>query len=463
MTARLASLAAQRTAPRRAPVLPFDRGVFSDLALAATCAAIVGLFAVSPETLEAFGFSYVTSGGGVLSKVHPATALAVVALALRCLATRHPVRTTLRLTTGDAGVVLMLCAIVIAFADALAFAHTPITPLIDTFLLPVVVFLLLRDLDSRLLHALAFVVGLVLCANAVIALAEFLRHFHLVHIDVPDGATSDPTRGDSHFDWRAQLANDWRATALLGHPLSNGLLTGAFVICLAAPGSSWIPGIVKLPVALLQAVAMLAFGARTALVLTVVSLLWLGAAHFLGVVRAGRRLEPRAVGLVLLMVAATVCIGAILLESGLADQTIERFQDDQGSATTRITMFHLFTPLSWSDILLGPDPAQVATLQRLEGLEFGIESSWVGLALTYGLAVTATLVVGLAAFIRSVLRESEPGAGLVMLYFVILVSGSAAMSTKTTIFALTAALVLLFLRQDQYAPIAHTSIRAGGA
>ena len=462
MTAGIVGIGARK--PQRAmPILPFDRGVLlADLALVATIGAVVALFAISPQTLEAFGISYITSGGGVLAKVHPATPLALVALALRCLASRHPARTALRLATADPGVVLMVGAVVITFGYALAFAHTPITPMIDTFLLPVLVFLLLRDLDPALARPLALAVGLVLCANAVIALAEFLQHFHLIQIDVPAGATSDPTRGDATFDWRAQLANDWRATALIGHPLTNGLVTGAFALALAAPGSAWIPAAVKVPVALLQVVAMLAFGARTSLVLMGIGLVWLGTQKFLALLRAGRRLEPRPVAFVLLAVALAVVAVMSLSASGLADHTIERFQNDQGSATTRITMLGLFTPLSWSDILLGPDPAQLATLQRLEGLEFGIESSWIGLALMYGMVVTATLLLGLAAFMRSVLRACGPGAALILGYFVILASVAATMSTKTTVFALTVALVMLFLRQDAERPMG-SPVRAGAA
>ena len=429
------------------PSWPLDRGiVLSDLALLATIGAVIGLFALSPVTLEAYGFAYVTSGGGIFSKVHPATILAILALALRLLATRRPMHAARTLATGDAGVVLMLGAVLIAAFYAVKIAHTPVTPLIDTFVLPVMMFLLLRDLDPAILRALALAVGAVFCANAVIAILEFVRHYHVVSIPVPPSATSDPMRGDATFDWRAQLANDWRATALLGHPLTNGLATGALIICSAARGSDWIPVLVKGPVVLLQAVAMFCFGARTSLVLTVIATVLLVVARALGALAAGQRLAPRRIAIVVVALCGIAVMGTVLVESGFADQTIERFQDDHGSATTRITMFNLFTPLSWSDILLGPDPEQLATLQRLEGLEFGIESSWVGLALSYGVVVTAIILTGLAAFSHSVLKASGPGGGLVLLYFFILASVAATMSTKTTIFAMTIVLILVVLR-----------------
>ena len=255
----------------------------------------------------------------------------------------------------------MITAVLIAAIYATMISHTPMTPLIDTYALPVLVFLLLRDLDPRILRWLGLLIGLVICANAVIAILEYHRHFHLVSIDVPEGATSDPRRGDATFDWRAQLANDWRATALLGHPLTNGLITGAFIICLCARGSRWIPVAIKIPIVLLQATALLAFGARTALVLTIVCSAWVGVQRCLGALRNGARIEPRHLAIVLIGLGAAAAIGAILFASGFGDQTIQRFQQDQGSAETRITMFKLFDPLSFSDMLLGPDPDVIAT------------------------------------------------------------------------------------------------------
>ena len=442
----------------------FDRSIIlSDLALLATASSVVGLFAISPETLEAQGIAYMTSGGGALSKVHPSTLLALIALVLRCLAGRRPLRTAWTLATGDAGVVLMLGACAIASFYAVKVSHTPMTPLIDTFVLPVLMVLLLRGINPAILRGLALVVGLVFCANAVIAILEVLRHWHLVSIPVPAGATSDPRRGDATFDWRAQLAEDWRATALFGHPLSNGLATGALIICSVARGTDWIAPAVKVPVVLLQAAAMFAFGARSALVLTGVATVLLIVKRSLAALSAGQRLSPRRLAIVLCLLFVAIGLGTALVDSGFANQTLERFQDDQGSATTRVTMFNLFAPLSWSSIMLGPDPEQVATLQRLDGLEFGIESSWIGLALTYGAIVTAILLTGMGAFTWSVLKASGPGGGAVILYFYILASVAATMSTKTTIFAMTIVLILIFLQRDDSRRASRPAASAGWA
>jgi hypothetical protein len=111
-------------------------------------------------------------------------------------------------------------------------------------------------------------------------------------------------------------------------------------------------------------------------------------------------------------------------------------------------MWSLFDPIPWRDLVLAPDQAVVKTWQRLEGLEFGIESFWVGFALTYGLIMSTVLIAGLAAFVVSVVRLSGRGALAVFLFYFAGASTSTSLSSKTTSFAVLTALVLLVLRQD---------------
>ena len=280
---------------------------------------------------------------------------------------------------------------------------------------------------------------------------EFLSHRHFVTLDIADGVSSDPTRGDVVFDWRAELMQDWRATALLGHPLVNGLIVGSFIMCLAAPGARWLPVVVRVAILALQVAAMFAFGARTSLVLSI------GFASCLALWQAGEalgrgaRFDPRAIATTILLVGVLVLGVAVLSETGFFDRTIERFASDAGSAQTRFTMFELFGPIPWSDLLLAPNQDVIATWQRLYGLEFGIESSWVGLALNYGLIVTTILILGLLAFSATVVRTCGRGTTLVLAFYFISVSGSASMSGKTTTFAMVVVLALVFLRRDERA------------
>jgi hypothetical protein len=229
-------------------------------AFALTIAALLVLCAVSPLTLALYGIDYDTAGGSALAKIHPGTYLAVMALAARLCAAPHPVRTLQRLLLADPGLLIYLAALGLLALYVVVIARSPVTPLIDTFLLALILTLLIEGLDERIARLLAIMIVAILAIDAVLAIAEVSTGWRLIHISVPEGVTSDPTRTDLVFDWRADLATDWRATALFGHPLENAMLMGAFLICLASSGTAWLGTRLRLGLGVLAVLAMFAFG-----------------------------------------------------------------------------------------------------------------------------------------------------------------------------------------------------------
>lgn len=436
---------------RRVDSEPWIRtAVFEPLAAFGTAAAVAALFTLSPIFLEAHGYAYETSGGSAISKVHPASLIALAALGMRFIASRRPLRTAWRVMAQDRGVILYLGIYACLSAYAIIVLETPFTPLIDTLLLPLIFLLLLRDLDERFLRILAIMVAALLALNACIALAEFLSGWRLVTIPVPDDVTSDPTRSDAHFDWRAQLAEEWRATALLGHPLQNGLVAGAFVLCLASAGSRWLPSVWRLPLLALQIVSLFAFGARTSLVLSLTLAAFLGAFKLAVMLIERRRADLRVLALFCFAAPFAFALIAHAWEVGFFDKTLARFAFDADSTHARLAMFDMFEPMSWNALLFAPDPQVVATWQRVLGLEFGIESSWIGLILIYGIFMSLLFVAGLVIFSASLVRAAGRGATLVLSFYFVVASTAATLSAKTTTFAMMTILVLLFLRRDEH-------------
>ena len=266
---------------------------------------------------------------------------------------------------------------------------------------------------------------------------------------MPEGVTSDPTRTDLVFDWRADLATDWRATALFGHPLENAMLMGGFLICLASRGTAWLGTGLRLGLGVLAVLAMFAFGGRASLVFSGLIVVFMGLSGLARWLTQGRGVSLRTAAAILLILPLVGIELAIIGETGLFDRMAERFRADEGSALARLTMWSLFDPIPWRDLVLAPDQAVVKTWQQIYGLEFGIESFWVGFVLTYGLIMSAVLIAGLAAFVVSVVRLSGRGALAVFLFYFAGASTSTSLSSKTTSFAILTALVLLVLRKDE--------------
>jgi hypothetical protein len=414
----------------------------------ATFAAVVVFFTISPLALAKFGVNYETSGGSPLSKIHPGTFLAILALGLRLASSAHPVKLLWHLMTARIGLFLFICAYGFATAYTVLFLKVPFTPMIDTFLLPIIFTLLLQDLDPRSSRLLAIALGLILCANAFIALAEYLLHWHLVTFEVPEGVTADPRRTDLVFDWRATLELEWRATALLGHPLENGLIISAFILILASAGSRWIPTGIRLPLLLLELVSMVTFGSRVSLVLTLLFTGLIALYRVAVFLMRGQRLSRNIAIVAVLCPPIFAALSAYLADTGFFDRLIDRFSNDAGSADTRVRMFEMFRPISTYDLLFGPDQALTATWQRLEGLEFGIESFWVGMPLTYGLIISIIVFIGLACFCHAIIKMTAGGAAVVLLVFFMTASTSASLAQKTPALGMVTVMILLFLRKS---------------
>jgi hypothetical protein len=413
-----------------------------------TLLSIVIFFAVSPLVLSAVGINYETSAGSPFEKIHPGTFVAFLALGLRLAASPQPVGLLWRLMTAQTGFLFFIGTYFFATVYTVLFLKVPLTPMIDTFLLPIVFTLLLQDLDERSARILAIVLGVLLCANAFIALAEYLLHWHLVSFQVPEGVTADPTRSDLVFDWRAALELEWRATALLGHPLQNGLIISAFILILASAGSRWIPAFIRFPLMFVELASMVTFGSRASLVLTLLFLSLIASYHIAVFLMRRQRVGLNISIMAVLFPPVLAALAAYLSETGFFDKLIDRFSNDAGSAQTRVKMFELFRPIGTYDLLFGPDQGLVATWQRIEGLEFGIESFWVGMPLLYGLVISILIFLGLAAFCHALIKMSGSGAAIILLVFFLTASTSASLAQKTPSLGMVSVMVLLFLRKD---------------
>ena len=413
----------------------------ADLGLVATVACVIALCAMSATLLENLGYHYEMPGGLPWEKFHPATLLAGAALALRLAAAPRPGSAAHRVLAEDPALSLHLLAVGIAAAHAALVAGLPVTGLIDTFVLPAMLVPVFGDLRADLRRRLALLVCVLLAANALIALIELLSGWRLVPVALPEGAAYDPT------DYRQVATTDWRSTAMLGHPLQNAVITGVFILCLASRGCAWLAPRVRLFLIALCLCAMVAFGGRASLVLVLVALCLFGLTAAVRRVMAGQPMPTGEIAVVFLAVPFLAVAVALAAQGGFFDRLIERFIDDQGSANARLLMWDLFTPLSWTDIMFGPDPAVVQLNQHLLGIDLGIESFWVSLTLAHGLIVATVLFCGVALLCWRLIASGAIGAVPILLYFFTVASTSTSLSSKTTSLGLVTMLILVLLER----------------
>jgi hypothetical protein len=222
-------------------------------------------------------------------------------------------------------------------------------------------------------------------------------------------------------------------------------------------GSKALPAGLKLVMVGLQLAALVTFGGRSALVLTLLlcPLYMLGVFH--RVIRSGR--VPLLNAAVTLMLAGVVPLAiAVLVQRGFFDALITRFNDDGGSAHARVAMFALFEHVPFRDLLVGPDITSIDSVRRVNGLEWGIENPIVKTLLYQGLLMTILLVVALMLFLRDVARHCAHGVWLPLLTFAILINTSESISGKTSV--ISKFVIMLLCLYPRPAPIARTEAAA---
>ncbi len=422
--ARAAASGLSAFAPRRA-----RRQGAPWVVVALAWGALTTLFFISNLAMAMFGLAYETAGGAQWEKIAPATYLALAALMALIVANPNHAAFVDEIVRRHKGLIVFFLCWTALFAYIVRFQGTPLTQTFDTFLLPMALFLVLPRTPGRTQRRMALFIHAFMALNALIGLAEFAAGFRLTPI-MAQGI---------------EITTDYRSSALLGHPLNNSLMAACYGLILMLGGGRDLPPAWRTAAFLLQLPALAVFGGRFATVA------FIGFAGVLALIHgvqilAGRRFSTTGAAAMLVVVPVMVIGAVLLVADGFLDKFLMRFVEDEGSAASRLIMFELVGKIPFHELLVGANPDVVATLQRTEGIAFGIESFWVAFIAYYGILISVPFFVGLIAFLVGLARQTTKGSGWVIFLFILICTTSASLSGKTTSFGLFVAMVLLLMR-----------------
>lgn len=417
-------MSASWTAPAHRPIRiarPFA------LATGLTVLAILVLFFVSSKVLQAIGLPYASTGGSPLAKFHPATFLSLAALSVWAIAI-GPGRLLAALATQRPGILVFAMAIGLLTFQTAIVQQLPISAVVDTFVLPLALFISIACLRAPVMERLVIGLHLFFLLNSSLGFLEYFSGWRLT----------------PNYEGGKIITYDWRATALLGHPLINALATGLCLLILSGPGGRRFDLPIRTFLLIYSLAAMIAFGGRAA---TVVVLGLLAARGLLSVskVLAGRRFRLRDALAVMVVLTLIATVGSLLVQGGILDTFVSRFEDDSGSAATRVAMFHIFDGMALRDIFFAPDLAHVASNQRRLDLAIGIESFVVAFFAYYGIVTTVLFFLGLVFLCAEIIRTVGPAGLLPLGYFFLVSSTSTGIANKTTDMALVMTMILIGL------------------
>lgn len=360
---------------------------------------------LSNNLLDQF-MPYVSAGGFFGAKVHPGTFLITFAFLLSRQKVFHNLDFgPLRRWSWVLLVTLFYAALVII----LRFGLSSTAYLIDTYIAALFAGLFLaRSGLGVARHTFYLVVGMVLL-NSLIAIFE---RIFLIHI-LPDP--------DFQFGF-------FRSYAIFGHPLLNAVITGLVGLFVLANRSVGRWSVLYFLSAL---VAILAFGARAALVF------FIAAGLFSEITRLIRRIGHKQAILMDLVSVPVIILTTFAVATVFLFQTTfgERFlamSDLTDSSTAaRAYVFSIYESLSSQNFWFGISPAYKRELIDQNPFFSIIENFWVDMSLSFGMFLFAIFSVVFLIYLSTVARSKYIYGLSTLAFFLVVTSTNNALSVKT--------------------------------
>ena len=381
--------------------------------------------------LFVFGIDYAAppDGGGMMQKFHPAT-YAIIAAAL---ATQIELRgTTLspwaifRRTPGIPLLLLMMVAV--SCVSLLGNGPSGVALYMENYISAGLLALVGAACPPRWQRGFGHAVALATLVCAPIVLLENALQEHIVPYYV-NGLTL------------VDLPGQFRGAALFDHPLTGAAVTmmGVFLVA-----QGWRRAFMK-PLALaLLFMAMVAYGGRVALAMTVLAqAAMLAGAALLGMVRGRGALRP--ILLLLGGAAFAVLAGTALIAfSDIGERIANTFYFDD-SAQIRAVQWNVLGMLDLRQALFGVPLADQSQLTFEIGLDYAfadIENFWLLSFISLGAVGFVLFLAGLLPFLAHLWRISPGWGRVLLLCLVVVASSSNSLGRKSNLlFLLTAALL----------------------
>jgi hypothetical protein len=403
--------------------------------------AAIATFALSSSVLTNWKIHYLTPGGNFYEKLHPATYFTLLAFSCLLLRSRGPVGEINRMFSESKLLLAYLLCWLLLLVQVIVLER-PFTVIIDTFLLPILIAMVMWQLSPARRRPLAWAIHCTILLNVVLGYYEYFSGHRLIPL----------TLGD------VVVMGEWRSAALLGHPLTASGIVGAYVLALVLRPAICPPILVRLPLIAFCLASLMAFGGRTSLVTVLAVIALIGGFEALRLMQGKRMPLPAAILAICVMFAAGAIVFAAL-DLGIFDKMLLRFSSDKGSTLARYATFSLLSHFDWNELILGPNPVRVNALQSQLGLNYGIENFWISSVVQFGLVHTILLTIGLVCFFVELLRRSSPAAWAIMLLIVIVAASSVSFSSKNIQLAQFVILISMLLPRERRRVTAPAQIR----
>lgn len=383
----------------------------------------VSLFLLPNSLLNLIGINYMGTGGSALGKLHPSFYLSLAALGFTFLLSRsvaghfsNAVKGTYRLPMA-AAILTTFVTMILSRSGTGDFSAA-----IVTFLTPAIVAYVFQFASTKSRQFIYNFLVMFFAINSLVGLVELVTSWRLLPYYVSDQI----------------ITFDRRPTALLGHPLLNALLTGAFLLAMITRQITLGQKVPQLLQMALHGAAIFAFGGRASLAFLVIISGIYALRHSGLIVRAKVRQSVRSMALVI----SGILFFVVLTVTGVTETLLDRFVNATDSTNTRFAALSLLEMLSFREWLIGVEgPARTFYLNVLQ-TPFGIEISVIAMIYVYGLPLAALLIWSTYRLLFQWASNDYPGKRYLVVFFIMSTLTSLSIGSKSLL--ISQFLIILF-------------------
>ena len=383
---------------------------------------------LSPAVLGRMGIPYDTPLGFPLAKFHIGSYCLVLAWFMALASHGNPLRVMgAQMARHQLLGVYWVSMVGVFFWVVFRHGTAGAAFIVEALWMPVIAAFTLDLFDARRHRQTLNIVMFLLVCNALLAVGEALSGSHLIAVAL---------------EKRDLIVEDqFRATAFLGHPLHNALITASLLPAVTLLPLSRVWQIVLIMLLLLS---LLAFGGRTSMALAV---LFYGAYFVIRTcrkaLRGGFSYLQLTGGSLALMLGTTGLLG-VIAATGLGERVFKNMKMDS-SAGVRLKVWDAFSYLSESDLWFGIAPVDIDHIALRMGLDpkyEAIENFWIYLFMQFGVVGFIPFVVALACLLLVLWRVATPPMRVATLLYFLVASTANTLASKTMSLMLLVVVIL---------------------
>ena len=416
---------------------------------------VIALFLLLPGSLlVSIGWSYFGGGPG-FEKIHPATYLLVAVSSWALIVNRSFRWRCIAYSVSDCAFIAFALAALSTVVYAIAVSGASASNFIDTFVVALIIKIAIVAVPRRPMVQFRTFIDIYCIVTIVLVFVEYMLNRNFIPQTVSHVTPYIATIFDTPT---TETDTAFRSAGLFDHPLSAaGFLALYSILTLVATPvrlSSACAG--RLLLAGLSFVAIFPTGGRSALLVS-------GLVMFVFIAWSALRSLAKGsfnkAGLVFFVtcLAFLVLTLPIMWQLGVLDVMLGRFQEDHGSASSRVYALQILRNMRFEDLWFGISQQDALNLQNDYGM-VAIENTWINFTLACGLVLTATLLFTYVLYLfRSNPRYCTSGIYYIAIFQFILSNSTNGLWSKNTSFGVVIAVIFSFLRKDMFIPSWSTS------